>query len=94
MLKMFFRKEEQVATKPSDIRRWLNKGKKCGATHVIVVCDTYDWEDYPVYVAPDENVRKKYAEHNGPNMQKVMEVYSLKIDIEKQLSERRSFHFD
>ncbi|MBI2064724.1 MAG: hypothetical protein HYT62_01580 [Candidatus Yanofskybacteria bacterium] len=83
-----------MATTQADIRGWLNEAKKMKATHVIVVCDTFDWEDYPVYVASNEDVRKKYSEYNGPNMQKVMEVYSLKIDIESQLNERRAFHFD
>jgi len=83
-----------MATTQTDIRRWLNDAKKMKATHVIVVCDTFDWEDYPVFVIPSEDVQKKYAEFNGPNMQKVMEVYSLKIDIVSQLKEHRSFHFD
>lgn len=90
----FANEEDMMATTQADIRRWLNEGKSMGATYVIVVCDTFDWEDYPVYVASNEDVRKKYTEYNGPNMQKVMEVYSLKKDIEAQLSEHRAFHFD
>ena len=83
-----------MATTQSDIRRWLNEAKKMKATHVIVVCDTFDWEDYPVYVASNEDVRKKYVEYNGPNMQRVMEVYSLGMDIERQLNETWAFHSD
>lgn len=83
-----------MATTQQDIRRWFKDGKKMGATHMIVVCDTWDWEDYPAYVMSTDDVRKKYAELNGPNMQKVMEVYSLKRDMESQLSECRCFHFD
>lgn len=83
-----------MATTREDIRRWLQEAKKKGATHVIVVCDTFDYDDYPVYVMPAESVREKADEHNGKNMQKVMEVYSLKLDIEKQLGEHRSFHYD
>ncbi len=83
-----------MATSRIDIRRWFKDGKKSGATHMIVVCDTWDWEDYPVYVKPDEKVREKYAEYNNKNMQKVMEVYSLKKDMENQLNEVRAFHFD
>lgn len=29
---------------------WLAQGKRLKATHLIVVCDTYDYEDYPVFV--------------------------------------------
>lgn len=83
-----------MATTRQDIKRWLNEAKEMGATHVIVVCDTFDYEDYPVFVKPGENVMEKYAEHDGKNMEKIMEVYSLKKDIEAQLNERRAFHFD
>jgi len=83
-----------MATTQEDIRGWLNNGKKMKATHVIVVCDTFDLEDYPVYVMPTDDVREKYAEFNGPNMQKVMEVYSLSKNIENQLNAHRAFCLD
>jgi hypothetical protein len=83
-----------MATSREDIRGWLKEGKKQGATHTIVVCDTFDHEDYPVHVKPGEDVRKKYEEYNGPNMQRVMEVYSHAHDHEAQLNEHRAFHFD
>ncbi len=40
----------------ADIKRWFRNGKKNGATHMIVVCDTFDYEDYPVYVEKGESV--------------------------------------
>ncbi len=82
-------------TTKEEIRNWILTGKKDKSlTHMLVVCDTFDWEDYPVYVSKKENVRRVYNEYHGPNMQKVMEVYSLRKDVEEQLEERRSFHFD
>jgi hypothetical protein len=36
-----------MATTMQDLREWYNRGKNIGATHMVVVCDTYDWEDYP-----------------------------------------------
>lgn len=63
-----------------------------GATHMIVVCDTYDWEDYPVYVSPDQDVHKIAAGHNG-NMQRVMEVYKLSMDMNAQLNQHRVFNY-
>jgi hypothetical protein len=83
-----------MGTSKEEIRDWLEKGKERGASHVIVVCDSFDHEDYPVYVEKGQNVRDVEKQYNGPNMQRVMEVYSLKLDIEKQLSEHRSFHYD
>lgn len=80
-----------MATK-DEIRAWLGEGKAKGATHTIIVCDTFDHEDYPVHVLPGEDVRKKTA--SPGEMQRVMEVYSHRLDHETQLAEHRAFHFD
>jgi len=82
-----------MATMQSDIRNWLKEAKAKGATHMIVACDTYDHEDYPVEVMPGQNVHEVFKQYNGPNMQRVMEVYNLSLDIEKQLLEHRAFNF-
>ncbi len=82
-----------MAAKKEDIAEWFNGEKDHGYTHMIIVCDTFDWEDYPVYILPEEDVRKRYKELNGPNMQKVMEVYSYKLSLEEQLKEHRAFNF-
>lgn len=83
-----------MAASRADIKGWLDRGKKQGATHMIVVCDTYDYEDYPVYVMPEEDVRVKAKRYNGENMQRIMEVYSYNHDIEAQMKEYRAFHYD
>lgn len=80
-----------MAATQEDIRGWLNYAKSKNATHMIVVCDTFEWEDYPVEVYPDQivaDVVKKYSD----NMQKVMEVYNMSLDLESQLSETRAYH--
>ena len=81
-----------MATTQQDIRDWLHEGKRKGATHVIVACDTFDHSDYPVYVMPGEDIAKRAAALDGPNMQRVMEVYDLSLDLEAQLREERAYH--
>ena len=83
-----------MATTREDIEQWFKEGVRQGATHMVVVCDTFDWEDFPVYVEPGKNPRDVFAEHHEKNMEKVMEVYSLKMPMEDQLNEHRAFHFD
>ena len=80
-------------TTSEDISLWFDHGRNQKATHLIVVCDTYDHEDYPVYVKSTEDVRQVFAHYSGPNMQKVMEVYNLSKDKETQLRQSRSFNF-
>lgn len=82
-----------MSTTKQMISDWFDLGVEQKATHMLVVCDTFDYEDYPVYVKPSEKVREEYAKYNGPNMQKVMEVYDLKKDRDTQLNEGRSFNF-
>lgn len=83
-----------MGTTREEIREWLARGKAEGATHMIVVVDTFDYEDYPVFVKPDQDVRKVHEEYNGKNMQRVMEVYSYKKDLEEQIAQGRVFNFD
>jgi len=82
-----------MSTTKLDIREWLERGQAHGATHLIVVCDTFDHEDYPVFVKPEEIAREVYERYNGKNMQRVMEVYSINKDWESQLDEFRAFNF-
>jgi hypothetical protein len=82
-----------MGTTKEDIKEWIKYGQETKATHMIVVCDTFDWEDYPVYVKADEDCRKKYDSYNGKEMQKVMEVYDLRLDIPTQLNTHRNFKF-
>ncbi len=81
-----------MGTTKDQIKAWLKRGALAGATHVIVACDTFDYDDYPVFVSPGESVAEKSEEHNGKNMQKVMEVYDLGMDFDEQLAERPAFH--
>lgn len=81
-----------MAASKDDIRRWLRNGEQQGATHVIVVCDTFEWEDYPVYVSSGEKVQDVIDKNANAPMQKIMEVYNLSLNIERQLNEFRAYH--
>lgn len=79
-------------TTRDDIKAWIDRGLAEGATHMIVVCDTFDHEDYPVYAQGADDVRQKHAAHDGKNMQRVMEVYDFfRGDIAAQLAAPRAF---
>lgn len=84
-----------MATTVEDIRRWLENAPE-GTHHMLVVCDTFDYEDYPVYVKEGEDTTKVAAKYNGQNMQRLMEVYSLtgKHSIESQLNGGRVHNYD
>lgn len=82
-----------MGTSVATLSRWFDDGVTEGATHMVVVCDTYDWTDYPVYVTVDQDVRKVAAENSGPNMTKLMEVYNLSMSKEDQMAQFRAFNY-
>lgn len=79
-----------MAATQNDIRRWLNEAKNKDAKYLIVVCDTWDYEDYPVYCMDSEECLDRY--NNPGDMQRVMEVYDMEMDIETQLNQNRVFN--
>lgn len=78
-----------MGTTTRELWRWLSEGKRQGATHMIVACDVFAWEDFPVYVLPGESTREKAREHT-----KIMEVYSLSKDWDEQLQQHRVWNWD
>ncbi len=75
----------------SDIRGWIERGIAEGARYLIVACDTFDHDNYPVYAKTDEECLREYDARRGQNMQTVDEVYDLTGDIETQFKQRRAF---
>lgn len=62
----------------NDVGRWTKQGRTIGATHLIVVCDEFDYTNYPVYVMPDDDVDKiKKLYQYEKEMQCVREVIEL-----------------
>lgn len=87
--------KESFETRPAskqDIVKWLKEAAAQNAVYLIVVYDTFDYSDYPVYCYSPEECLQKYDEYNGKNMQEVVEVYDLSLDIQQQLNEHRAFH--
>lgn len=72
-----------------DIKGYLEKGKKNGAKYMLMVCDTFDYEDYPVYVKENEKLVDVINKYDGKNMQEIQEIYNLEIDIGEQLNKDR-----
>lgn len=76
----------------SEVEEWVQEAQRRGATHLIVMVDTFDWEDYPVYIMGDQNINEELSKRSGKNMQRVVEVYNMQMNIKKQLAESRSYN--
>lgn len=80
-----------MATTPTQIRSWLERGQEQEATHVIIVVSTWDCEDYPVYIAKDEDVEERLDDiRHGQN--RAIEVYNLSDAFEPQLNQHRAWN--
>lgn len=76
-----------------DISGWFDEGVKQGATHMLVICDQFDWDDFPVYIPEGFDAKKTADARNGQNMERVMECYNLRMDKDAQLKQTRAFNY-
>ena len=77
-----------------EIERWFEIGLKQKATHLIVVCDTFNYDDFPSYLTgTSEDAKREVDNINGKNMQKVMEVYNLSSEKSEQLEKHRCWEY-
>lgn len=84
-----------MVTSYNVIEGWLKRGKDEGKRWVVVICDTFDWGDYPVFFGEDEKdacLAKIASAKAGENMMRLMEVYDLNEDIDGQMGEHRAMH--
>ena len=76
-----------------EITNILMSGNTGEYSHLIIFCDTFDYEDYPRYVKYDEDVEKIISDEGKyGGMTKVMEVYNYSLDLNEQLNEYRAYH--
>lgn len=81
-----------MAANIEEIRCWLENAKEKDYTHLIVVCDTFDYDDYPVYVSKDEDINDTIKRLRSESMQRIMEVYNMSMDLDSQLKEHRAWN--
>jgi hypothetical protein len=81
-------------TSMQEISAWYGEGVDQEASHMIVVCDQFDWSDYPRYVHGAEELKDALDSYESAPMSQVMEVYDLQGDKVAQLVERRAWHVE
>jgi len=84
------RKQHPVVTDTEIIHGWLLRGVAQKARYVVIACDTFDNNDYPIFAANDEECRVAQKCHN--EFKRIMEVYDLQLPIAAQLAEHRAMH--
>ena len=83
-----------------DIEWWVKSAQNKGASHVIIVHDTFDNDNFPLYIMPGEDPREvfneKYIKDRKPceAAYAADECYDLSLNIQEQLQERRAHHWE
>jgi hypothetical protein len=77
-----------MAASKQDVEEWIRRGYKQGAKYLVSVCDTFDYDDYPVFVKTDEELAAAKVKYSQ-NMQRINEVIEIKTrqDVIKDLLE-------
>jgi hypothetical protein len=75
-------------TTVNEIDVWFDNGIKKDAKFMLIVCDTFAYEDYPFYANTSDECMSKF--NNPGAMQRVMEVYDLSADKSDQMQESRA----
>jgi hypothetical protein len=81
-----------MTTEKSDIDKWFERGIEYGDRWMLIVCDMFDYEHYPVFIKENSNFWEIYDEYNEINAQKIMEVYDLSLDKYLQLNTHRAWN--
>ena len=74
-----------IYTPKSIVLRWLQVGKREGATHMLLVEDALADETIPVYVSPGEDLDYKISRFDDARLTHVIAVFDLLLNLEKQL---------
>jgi len=69
-----------MAATRQDVNRWIALAKKEKDKFIISVCDTWDYEDYPVFCENKEKLIEEYPKYNGVNMQRINEIIRINDD--------------
>lgn len=80
--------------KREDLKQWLNEGLKKGATHCLIICDTWDlekgFEYFPVYVMLGEKLEQVIRKYPPGGI----EVFITQCDLTSDNTEELLQNFD
>jgi len=79
--------EKQImnhAPRPT-VLRWLEIGKREGASHMLLVEDALAAETVPVYISPGDNLAYKISRFKDVHSMQMIAIFDLLSDLEEQL---------
>ena len=71
---------------------WFRTAKRRESTHMIIAFDIQKRKTFPVYVNEDTSVQHKIKSFNDNDFVRAVEVYNMKMDLERQLGQARTWN--
>ncbi len=69
-----------MAATRDDVNRWIDTAKSKGCKFIISVCDTFDWDDFPVYIKDLNELILRVDNYDGVDMKKINEIIRINDD--------------
>lgn len=71
---------------------WSHTAKRRESTHMIIAFDIQKRKPFPVYVNEDTSVQQKIKSFNDNDFVRAVEVYNMKMDLNRQLGQARTWN--
>jgi len=84
-----------IAAGKEELRKWFKKGVEGGHKYMLIVYDRIedpDEADSAYYADDEQGAWDMVSRFNADEMCKVMEVYDLTANMEKQLKQKRAWN--
>jgi len=75
-----------LATRKEIREDWFERGVEEKQDYLLVICDTSNYEDYPVF-CKEEDLDDMTKYYENASMQEKLAVYNLKLNREKQFKD-------
>lgn len=69
-----------MAATRQEVDGWIESAKEKKIPFILSVCDTWDYDDYPIFCKDLDELQEEYDKHDGVNMQRVNEVIKIEGD--------------
>jgi hypothetical protein len=69
-----------MAVSREQVNGWILRAKEQGAKYIISVCDTFDYDDYPVFCKNEQELEEKKNHYRSADMQRINEVITINDD--------------
>lgn len=67
-----------MASTRLDVDRWIKSAKEQGKKFIISVCDTFEYDDYPVFCENEKEMKEEHKYYKSASMQKINEIIHIK----------------